>query len=99
LTKGPYVACPRVACVHHTMGGIQIDTLCRVLVRTVRPSRPVCRGRSHGGVHGGNRLAGTRSWIPSCSQASGESAAAGKKARIKRHGLGAALKWAAPSVR
>ncbi|WP_254555301.1 FAD-binding protein, partial [Salmonella enterica] len=25
LTKGPWIACARVACVHHTMGGIEIN--------------------------------------------------------------------------
>ncbi len=80
LTKGPYVACPRVACVHHTMGGIQIDTLCRVLDKDGQAIPGLyAAGEVTGGVHGGNRLGGNAVVDTVVfGKLSGESAAAGK---------------------
>ncbi len=59
MTKGPYIATPRVACVHHTMGGIRIDTSCRVLNKDgkVIPGL-LAAGEVTGGIHGANRLGG-----------------------------------------
>jgi uncharacterized protein with FMN-binding domain len=59
MTKGPYIATPRVACVHHTMGGIRIDTKCEVLNKsgTVIPGL-FAAGEVTGGIHGSNRLGG-----------------------------------------
>ena len=59
MTKGPYIATPRVACVHHTMGGIRIDTSCHVLDKSgkIIPGL-VAAGEVTGGIHGANRLGG-----------------------------------------
>ena len=59
LENGPFVATPRQACVHHTMGGVKIDTECRVLDAdgNVIPGL-VAAGEVTGGIHGGNRLGG-----------------------------------------
>jgi len=59
LLTGPYFATPRVPSAHHTMGGVQIDTQCRVL----RPDGSIIEGllaagEVTGGIHGGNRLGG-----------------------------------------
>ena len=59
ILEGPYVAVPRVASVHHTMGGIQIDAQCHVL----RPDGRIIEGllacgETTGDLHGGNRLGG-----------------------------------------
>ena len=60
LEKGPWVATPRQACLHHTMGGVKIDTECRVLDTNgdVIPGL-VAAGEVTGGIHGANRLGGT----------------------------------------
>ena len=59
LENGPWVATPRQACLHHTMGGVRIDTECRVLDAEgkVIPGL-VAAGEVTGGIHGGNRLGG-----------------------------------------
>lgn len=59
LTKGPWIACPRVACVHHTMGGIAINTETQVL-NTEGEIIPglYAAGEVTGGLHGANRLGG-----------------------------------------
>ena len=59
LTKGPWVATPRQACLHHTMGGVTIDTEGHVLDTegNVIPGL-VAAGEVTGGIHGGNRLGG-----------------------------------------
>ena len=59
LEKGPWVATPRQACLHHTMGGVKIDTECRVLDTNgdVIPGL-VAAGEVTGGIHGANRLGG-----------------------------------------
>ena len=59
LTKGPWIACARVACVHHTMGGIEINTNTEVLDvnGNVIPGL-YAAGEVTGGLHGGNRLGG-----------------------------------------
>ena len=59
LTKGPWIACPRVACVHHTMGGIEVNTNTEVLDTNgnVIPGL-YAAGEVTGGLHGANRLGG-----------------------------------------
>ena len=59
LENGPFVATPRQACVHHTMGGVTIDTECHVLDAdgNIIPGL-VAAGEITGGIHGGNRLGG-----------------------------------------
>ena len=59
FTKGPWVATPRQACLHHTMGGVTIDTEGHV-ISTEGQIIPglVAAGEITGGLHGGNRLGG-----------------------------------------
>jgi len=59
LENGPFVATPRQPCVHHTMGGVKIDTECHVLDAdgNIIPGL-VAAGEVTGGIHGGNRLGG-----------------------------------------
>lgn len=59
LTKGPWVATARTACLHHTMGGVHIDTACRVLNDEGAAIKGLyAAGEITGGIHGGNRLGG-----------------------------------------
>ncbi len=59
LTTGPWVATPRTACLHHTMGGVHIDTSCRVLNAEGTAIKGLyAAGEVTGGIHGGNRLGG-----------------------------------------
>lgn len=59
LTKGPWVATPRTACLHHTMGGVHIDTSCRVLNKDGNAIKGLyAAGEITGGIHGANRLGG-----------------------------------------
>ena len=59
LENGPWVATPRQACLHHTMGGVKIDTSCRVLNTEGQPIEGlVAAGEVTGGIHGANRLGG-----------------------------------------
>ncbi len=59
LENGPFVATPRQACLHHTMGGVKIDTEGHVLDKdgNVIPGL-VAAGEITGGIHGANRLGG-----------------------------------------
>ena len=59
LTKGPWIACARVACVHHTMGGIEINENTEVVDvnGNVIPGL-YAAGEVTGGLHGANRLGG-----------------------------------------
>ncbi len=59
LENGPWVATARTACVHHTMGGVTIDTEGHVLAEdgSIIPGL-VAAGEVTGGIHGGNRLGG-----------------------------------------
>jgi len=59
LENGPWVATPRQACLHHTMGGVRIDAECHVLDAegNIIPGL-VAAGEVTGGIHGGNRLGG-----------------------------------------
>ena len=59
LENGPWVATARQACVHHTMGGVTIDTETRVLNEAGQPiSGLYAAGEITGGIHGANRLGG-----------------------------------------
>lgn len=59
LEKGPWVATPRQACIHHTMGGIKIDEDTRVLDTNSKPIKGLyAAGETTGGIHGANRLGG-----------------------------------------
>ena len=59
LENGPWVATARQACIHHTMGGVTIDTLGHVLDTdgNVIEGLVAC-GEVTGGIHGANRLGG-----------------------------------------
>ena len=59
LENGPWVATPRQACVHHTMGGVTIDTDTRVLDESCKAIAGLyAAGEITGGIHGANRLGG-----------------------------------------
>ena len=59
LENGPWVATARQACVHHTMGGLTIDTETHVLDESGKPiSGLYAAGEITGGIHGANRLGG-----------------------------------------
>ena len=56
---GPFFAAQRTPTVHHTMGGLLIDTNARVLDRNNRPIPGFyAAGEVTGGIHGANRLGG-----------------------------------------
>lgn len=59
MTEGPWYACQKVPTVHHTMGGLQINTEAQVLDANghVIPGLYAC-GETTGGIHGSNRLGG-----------------------------------------
>lgn len=57
--KAPFYASIRVPTVHHTMGGLKIDTLARVLNEQGAPIPGLyAAGEVTGGIHGANRLGG-----------------------------------------
>ena len=59
LENGPWVATPRQACVHHTMGGLTIDTAGHVMAADGGVIDGLyAAGEVTGGIHGGNRLGG-----------------------------------------
>ncbi len=59
LENGPWIATPRQASVHHTMGGVTIDTDGHVLDEEGNIIEGlVAAGEVTGGVHGANRLGG-----------------------------------------
>lgn len=59
IEVGPFYATPRAPSIHHTMGGITIDTDARVLDENgaVMPGL-FAAGEVTGGIHGSNRLGG-----------------------------------------
>ena len=59
MTEGPFYATPMVPAVHHTMGGIQINSAAQVLDKAghVIPGL-FAAGEATGGVHGSNRVGG-----------------------------------------
>ncbi len=59
VEKPPYYATPRKPAVHHTMGGLKIDTQARVLGEDGNPIKNLyAAGEVAGGIHAGNRLGG-----------------------------------------
>ncbi|MGI5092021.1 flavocytochrome c [Treponema socranskii] len=59
LDAGPWYACKKVPTVHHTMGGIQINTNAEVLGADGKPVPGLYAcGEVTGGIHGSNRLGG-----------------------------------------
>lgn len=59
VEKAPFYATPRKPSVHHTMGGLRIDTKARVLDQQRSPIPGLyAAGEVAGGLHAGNRLGG-----------------------------------------
>ncbi|MGD9568824.1 MAG: flavocytochrome c [Sedimentibacter sp.] len=59
MEKGPFYAIARVPALHHTMGGLRIDTNAHVLdVNGEIIPGLYAGGEVTGGIHGGNRLGG-----------------------------------------
>lgn len=59
LGNPPYYAAKRLPTVHHTMGGLKIDTNCRVLDKEDNPIPGLyAAGEVTGDIHGANRLGG-----------------------------------------
>lgn len=59
LTEGPFYACEIGPAIHHTMGGIVINTRAEVLDENGNPVPGLyAAGEVTGGIHGGNRLGG-----------------------------------------
>lgn len=59
ISVGPFYAIEITPAIHHTMGGIKIDTEARVLSVAGSPIVGLwAAGEVTGGVHGGNRLGG-----------------------------------------
>ncbi len=59
VEKPPFYATPRKPAIHHTMGGLKIDTNARVLDEQDRPIKNLyAAGEVAGGIHAGNRLGG-----------------------------------------
>ena len=80
LTTGPWYACKKVPTVHHTMGGLEIDTDTHVLNEQGKVIKGLyAAGEVTGGIHGSNRLGGNA--IADCmtfGRQAGAKAAAGK---------------------
>lgn len=59
VEQAPFYATPRKPAVHHTMGGLKIDTAAHVLSKagTIIPGL-YAAGEVAGGIHAGNRLGG-----------------------------------------
>ena len=59
MTEGPWYACKKVPTVHHTMGGIKINTKAEVLNTSGKVIPGLyASGEVTGGIHGSNRLGG-----------------------------------------
>ena len=59
MTEGPWYACQKVPTVHHTMGGLQINTKAQVIdVNGKVIPGLYAAGETTGGIHGSNRLGG-----------------------------------------
>ena len=59
MTEGPWYACRKVPTVHHTMGGVKIDTKAEVIGINGKPIAGLfAAGEVTGGIHGANRLGG-----------------------------------------
>lgn len=56
---GPFYASPRKPAIHHTMGGLVIDTEAHVLTTSGKAIQGLyAAGEVTGGIHAGNRLGG-----------------------------------------
>jgi fumarate reductase flavoprotein subunit len=80
LSTAPYYAIEVLPAVHHTMGGVKIDTEGRVISTDGNPIPGFyAAGEVTGGVHGGNRLGGNAlADIVTYGRIAGAGAAAGK---------------------
>lgn len=80
LDSAPYYAGARVPTVHHTMGGIQINTSAQVLDKDGKIIPGLyAAGETTGGIHGSNRLGGNAlADMTVFGRIAGESAAVGK---------------------
>ncbi|WP_296115248.1 flavocytochrome c [uncultured Anaerococcus sp.] len=59
IEKGPWVAVPRTPALHHTMGGLKIDTGAHVLDKNGNQIPGLfAAGEVTGGIHGANRVGG-----------------------------------------
>lgn len=59
MKEGPYAAVPRTPALHHTMGGLKIDTEGHVLDKDGNPIPGLfAAGEVTGGIHGANRVGG-----------------------------------------
>ncbi len=59
MEEGPYAAVPRTAALHHTMGGLKIDTDTHVLDKDGNAIPGLyAAGEVTGGIHGANRVGG-----------------------------------------
>lgn len=59
MTEGPWYACKKVPTVHHTMGGLEINTNAQVLDKNGKVIPGLyAAGETTGGIHGSNRLGG-----------------------------------------
>ena len=59
IDTAPFYSCARVPTVHHTMGGVVIDTNCHVLDESGNWIQGLyAAGEVTGGIHGSNRLGG-----------------------------------------
>ena len=59
MTEGPWYACLKVPTVHHTMGGVKINTKADVIGTNGKPIAGLfAAGEVTGGIHGANRLGG-----------------------------------------
>ena len=59
LSQAPYYAIKIAPGIHHTMGGVKIDTSARVIDVNGKPIPGLfAAGEVTGGVHGGNRIGG-----------------------------------------
>lgn len=80
IEVAPFYATPRSPSVHHTMGGLAIDELARVLDKSGKPIPGFyAAGEVTGGIHAGNRLGGNAlADIMVFGKIAGQSAATGK---------------------
>lgn len=59
MTEGPWYTCLKVPTVHHTMGGVKINTKAEVIGTNGKPIAGLfAAGEVTGGIHGANRLGG-----------------------------------------
>jgi fumarate reductase flavoprotein subunit len=59
LEAGPYYAIKVTPGIHHTMGGVKIDTKAHIISTEGTPIKGLyAAGEITGGVHGGNRIGG-----------------------------------------